>query len=330
MSIYTRKNKFRRTESSSVSDQLQELQNCASTIKSGDSGIFVVHSKVTDFIYVGRAEINFEKKWHQYTLDLKKHRHSNWMLQLLFDRHGLDNLGFYIIEYCAPDDCLKRESYYVNNLEPELNINYLLGTFGFDFKSMEEQDKVWKEWMQTEEGKEYKRNTIGKKREKWAKTPVGRSTIRQDLKTLRERLHNMNLTDEEKEAKINDYYNEYFPNRTIKKKQPITGDNQKEISANTSKFVIPTKPIPLVEPTKGIKDIKSTQPNYVDRPPKPVNNDNLAKSFKVHKPSEPVRPYKPKSKAQLKREANEQANNFMGCFWFVIVILIIWFLIWLF
>jgi hypothetical protein len=48
-----------------------------------------------------------------------------------------------------------------------------------------------------------------------------------------------------------------------------------------------------------------------------------------HKPFETISIYKEKSKSQLKREAKEKAQNFMGCFWLAIIALIIMFFIWL-
>jgi hypothetical protein len=172
-------------------------------------------------IYVGSAERSFTSRWNGHILNLKLNRHGNWMLQWLFNIYGIGNLDFYMIEVCPPDRCLLRENYYIQDLDPELNLTGTLNSLGLGLKSIEEKDKLWDEWMKTEKGREYKRNTIGKKRLKWVKTPVGRQTIKQDIKNLRDRLNNTSMTEDEKVAELLRLYREYFPTKPIKKETLI-------------------------------------------------------------------------------------------------------------
>lgn len=219
--IKPRKNKFRKlaeTINKSVEEQLLELSfQSLSLTPSYKSGVYVFHSKANDFIYIGSA-VNLEKRHQSHIYDLKMNQHVNWMFQLTYHRYGLDNLSFYIMELCPSKECLQREQKLIYECDPEINIEGVRWeTLGLDFKSMNEQQDVYEEWLQTEKGKEYKRNTIEKKRAKWFKTPVGRNCVRQDIKNLRDRLNKTSLTQDEKVEEILDYFREYFPTMPIKK-----------------------------------------------------------------------------------------------------------------
>jgi len=209
-----RVNKFRRNSQEngfSVKEQLQKIHSEIFVYPSDSSGIYVIHSKITDFIYIGSASKTFSRRWSEHIFELKNLRHTNGLLQFLYCRYGLDNLDFYIIEVCSPKDCLKRESYHVNNLIPELNLNTLFGSYGFDSKLRQE----WDDWYSTSEGKQFKRRTLTAKREKWIKTTVGRDCARHDILCLRGRLNQSNKTQIEKTNEILEYCREYFPDITI-------------------------------------------------------------------------------------------------------------------
>jgi group I intron endonuclease len=219
--IHPRKNKFRKlveTKKQSVGEQLRELNDKTLSLNpSGKTGVYVFHSKIDDMIYIGSA-INLEGRRQEHLDELEKNQHPNWMFQLIYHRHGLDNLSFYIIEFCSPKDSLNREAWYIQEFDPEINIaGVRWSTLGLDLKSMNEQEQVREEWYQTEKGKEYKRNTIDVIRAKWAQTPVGKKCIRQDMKNLGDRLNNTNMTEEEKVAELLKWYKEYFPTKPITK-----------------------------------------------------------------------------------------------------------------
>jgi group I intron endonuclease len=43
-------------------------------------------------------------------------------------KYGYSNFKFEILEYCTPEDTIKREQYYLNLLEPEYNILKVAGS----------------------------------------------------------------------------------------------------------------------------------------------------------------------------------------------------------
>lgn len=271
-----------------VRDQLQRIQSKISERPSQVSGVYVIHSKVNDFIYVGSALRSFSLRWEEHLFDLRMMHHSNSFLQFLYCKYGIDNLDFYMIEVCSPKDCLKRESYHVQDLMPELNLNALLGTSGFDSKL----SKEWDEWYETEEGREYKRNTIDIKRAEWVKTPVGRNCVRQDIKNLKDRLNKTNLTQDEKVTEILGYFREYFPTMPIKKETLIQFMNEGT-------------------PFEPIWSSKST---------KPINKDTTIKPIKVNKSM---------SQTQIRRMLNEKIKSGVNYFFIVLFLLAFLFLWWL-
>jgi group I intron endonuclease len=220
--IKPRRNKFRiiaERKNKSVREQLQEMNDKALLSNpAAKTGVYVFHSKINDMIYIGSAFDSLQRRKKQHIQDLNENRHVNWMFQLLFHKYGLDNLDYYVIEFCPPEQCKNHEAKYIEDCDPEINIaSVRWSSLGMDFKSLEEQDKVRDEWLQTEAGKEYKRNTNDKKRAEWAQTKVGRDCIRQDLKNLGNSLNQTNLTEEEKLAELLKWSMDYFPANKIKK-----------------------------------------------------------------------------------------------------------------
>jgi group I intron endonuclease len=217
--IKPRKNKLRKIAEQTkkpVGEQLKELQDQAFLSNpNGKSGVYVFHSNADDFLYIGSAH-NLEGRRQSHIDDLVLNRHINWMFQITHHRHGLDNLSFYIIEFCSPNELISHEAEYIYEFDPEINIKGVKwSTLGLDLPSMQEQQRVRNDWYKTEKGKEYKRNTIDVKRAEWVMTQVGRDCVREDIKNLREQLNNSNKSIDEKVFEIMDYFNEYFPDFNI-------------------------------------------------------------------------------------------------------------------
>ena len=292
-----RVNKFRRNNQKSgisVMEQLQKIQSEAFANPNNSSGIYVIHSKINDFIYIGSAAKTFSRRWTEHISELKGLCHTNGLLQFLYCKYGVDKLDFYIIEVCSPKDCLKRESYHVHNLIPELNLNTLLGTYGFDSKL----SKEWADWYSTTEGKQFKRNTLTAKREKWIKTAIGRDCARHDIQCLRDRLNQSNKTQSEKTNEILEYCREYFPDITIPNETLVEfinyGTHFKPIWSNKSR------------------------------------TDSVGKTLKITEYSQEIKPIKvkAKSKDEIKREQKRQSGgSSSGCLVFLILLIFL-FIIW--
>jgi len=311
---------------STVSEQLRKLQNKIVNDPANSTGVFIIHSKADDMIFVGSASRSFKSKWVEHNSLLRRNMHGTWMLQWLYHRYGIDNFSYYMIEVCPPEDCLMRKNYYINLLEPEINFGIPPDTKSQGLQLREEIENLWKEWEKTEEGQQYRKNTIGKKRAKWAKTKVGRATIREDMRNLRDSLNETNMSEEEKIEKLLEY-NEYFPekpfskeeirsfinkSRTKEKNKSYAETKSEGANHTSSKFIIPSKPV------------------EINKPPHRKKTESQKHRIENDMPIETTRYKKHITKAQLKREAKEQIDNTVGCVWLVIIILIICILIWLF
>jgi len=291
-------NRFRKINQKnefSVKEQLQRIQSEILVNPSDSSGVYVIHSKINDFIYVGSASRTFSLRWAEHIFDLKMLRHTNGHLQFLYCKFGIANFDFYIIEACSPQDCLKRESYYVHYLIPELNLNALLGTTGFDSKL----SKEWADWYVTDEGKQYKRNTLTAKREKWIKTSVGRDCARQDIKNLRDRLNRSNKTQIEKTNEILEYCKEFFPDITIQKETLDEfinyGTHFEPIWSNKSNAKSADKTLKINDYKQEIKSVK----------------------------------VKAKTKAEIKREQKQQADSLSSGCLIITLVLVFLLLLWI-
>jgi group I intron endonuclease len=217
--LQPRINKFRKLAEitkKSVAEQLQELNNLALLSNpSGKSGVYVFHSKINDFIYIGSA-VNLRRRRQEHIEGLKMNQHLNWGFQMLYHKYGFDNISFYIMEFCSSQERLNREVELIQEYDPEINIaGGRWETLGLGFSSMEEKDRVMEEWYQTTEGFEWKR--------KWALDwgKSHRGLMRSDMRNLWERLSIKNLSEEEMFIELLKHYKAYLPEKLWEKEALI-------------------------------------------------------------------------------------------------------------
>ena len=87
-----------------------------------NSGIYKISNLVTNDFYVGSA-VNLHKRFSQHKSELILQKHYNNYLQNMFNKYGLDNLSFEIIEYVSDvEDLIAREQFYIDLLVPKYNI----------------------------------------------------------------------------------------------------------------------------------------------------------------------------------------------------------------
>ena len=80
-------------------------------LKKAGYGIYSIISKTTNKVYFGKGWLN-ERKTDHFT-KLTSGKHSNPVLQELFNQYGKKDLVFTIIENCDPKFGTDRESYYL-------------------------------------------------------------------------------------------------------------------------------------------------------------------------------------------------------------------------
>lgn len=90
----------------------------------GINGVYQIRNVINGKIYIGStsSEEGFARRVREHFKELYMQRHANPHLQSSFNKHGFDGFVFEVLEACHPDECLKREDFYLQELKPEYNI----------------------------------------------------------------------------------------------------------------------------------------------------------------------------------------------------------------
>lgn len=78
------------------------------------TGIYSITNLVNNKQYIGSTCQSFNERWRKHLSHLKLNKHHSNYLQKSFNKHGRENFVFTILEFCSPEDCLKREQYYLD------------------------------------------------------------------------------------------------------------------------------------------------------------------------------------------------------------------------
>lgn len=137
------------------------------------NGIYIIKNIKNNKFYIGSCSSKtflYDRLKH-HSLDLRKNKHVNKYLQNSFNKYGLENFVYEILEICLPEKCLEREQYWIDLLNPHYNLCKVAGS-SLNKKTSEEtkqkiKDSV-KKWYSTEEGKIFKNklSELSKKRPK--------------------------------------------------------------------------------------------------------------------------------------------------------------------
>lgn len=96
------------------------FENCLHKDLSKKSGIYMLICN--NHTYIG-SSINIYYRLKRHSSDLIRKKHSNKFIQNVFDKHGKDKFLFKIMEFCNKDVLLQRESFYIDMLSPDLNLD---------------------------------------------------------------------------------------------------------------------------------------------------------------------------------------------------------------
>ena len=92
-------------------------------------GVYAIYFLGTDWFYIGSTsnERGFENRWWDHLGNLRRHKHTNTILQRVYDKYGEDSLRLKIIEICKDDKnyILEREQFYIDTYNPSINVNKL-------------------------------------------------------------------------------------------------------------------------------------------------------------------------------------------------------------
>ena len=79
-------------------------------------GIYKIQNLINNKVYIGSSK-SLKRRQYQHFFQLKKGKHDNTYLQYSYNKYGKDSFIFFVLEICAEDKLLERESYWINFYE---------------------------------------------------------------------------------------------------------------------------------------------------------------------------------------------------------------------
>lgn len=81
-------------------------------------GIYKI--KIHNKEYIGSSK-NIQHRLRQHLTTLKQNKHHNHTMQNLYNKYGIDNIYFEVIEICLEENRINREKYYIDSIKPYIN-----------------------------------------------------------------------------------------------------------------------------------------------------------------------------------------------------------------
>lgn len=87
-------------------------------------GIYVILNVITDQFYIGSSagRSGFKGRWNTHKYLLRNNKHTNPKLQNSWNKYGEESFKFEVVEIGSKNTSLVREQYYLDLLNPHLNI----------------------------------------------------------------------------------------------------------------------------------------------------------------------------------------------------------------
>jgi len=121
------------------------------------NGIYQIVNITNNKFYIGSCSSKtylYERLCH-HRENLIKNRHINKHLQNSFNKYGIEQFYIIIIEECLPENCIEREQYWIDTLNPHYNLCKQAGSSFGQSPSQETRNKISnsnKKWFLTEDG----------------------------------------------------------------------------------------------------------------------------------------------------------------------------------
>ena len=92
-------------------------------------GIYKIINKNNGNFYIGSAagKLGIHQRFQDHKKTLRSNKHSNSYLQNSWNKHNEESFSFEIIEFCNKENCIEREQYYIDTLNPQYNICKIAG-----------------------------------------------------------------------------------------------------------------------------------------------------------------------------------------------------------
>jgi hypothetical protein len=97
----------------------QQILNLSAKDLQGKSGIYFI--TCFGHQYVGSSK-SLYSRLREHKIKLLGGNHSNDFMQKAFNKYGIDNFYFEILEYCSSEERIEREKFYIDSLKPDMNL----------------------------------------------------------------------------------------------------------------------------------------------------------------------------------------------------------------
>jgi group I intron endonuclease len=88
--------------------------------------VYQIRNLVNNKIYIGSSK-NHKKRQARHLRDLRSGEHHCIYLQRAYDKYGIDNFIFEILEECLESELFEKEEFWIEKLSPEYNIGGVCG-----------------------------------------------------------------------------------------------------------------------------------------------------------------------------------------------------------
>jgi group I intron endonuclease len=105
------------------------------------SGVYCIVNFINGHFYVGSSK-NISNRWSRHKSDLRKEKHGNRYLQRAWNKYGVENFGFNIIEETSVENLVEREQYYLDSCKPQYNMCPNAFTIRGIKRTQEVKDKI--------------------------------------------------------------------------------------------------------------------------------------------------------------------------------------------
>lgn len=104
-------------------------------------GIYCIKNLINNKKYVGQS-VDIYKRWSRHRNELIGNRHGNEHLQYAWNKYGIDNFEFFIIQECSADELDVLERYYIEMFDTtDKRFGYNKDTGGHYLKTLSDETK---------------------------------------------------------------------------------------------------------------------------------------------------------------------------------------------
>jgi group I intron endonuclease len=105
-------------------------------------GIYKITNKINNKFYIGSSALNVQYRWSDHLSQMRTQIHPNRHLQRAFNKYGEESFTHEVLELCSAEDCIVREQYYIDLLNPHYNICRIAGNSLGQKRSEETRRKI--------------------------------------------------------------------------------------------------------------------------------------------------------------------------------------------